>query len=119
MSHQRTLSAQQLPRSGSSNSLNSNTSSAHDDEASDRSESLSSSQDLVNTPPADNRRTRALLAQFYGVGKAADPGKKQADEFNLNNGAFNAEKYVKKLVRDNTLNGLLKKDVDLANRTFV
>ena len=127
--HQRTLSASSghaLPHSQSSTSVASNASSSNapdgDDAPSERSQHEMGAATAEGSPSSDNRRTRALLAQFYGIGKQSSDSKKQqqqADEFNVNSGAFSAPKYVRKLVRENGLNGLMKKDVDIASRTFV
>jgi hypothetical protein len=79
---------------------------------------MSDSNDLTpSQEPAvqPERRKRKILEQFYGTNTSSDKKSKE-NEFNLNSGSFNPEKYVKKLLKEQTLNGLMKKDIDLANQ---
>lgn len=71
-----------------------------------------------NTAAPRPKKNRSALQQFYGTESGQKKGNK-VDETSLNSGSFNSEKYVKKLLKDQTLSGLMSKDVELANRKII
>ncbi len=54
------------------------------------------------------RRKRRALFQHYGISENKE--KKQGDEDNINSGAFNAQKYVHKLLKEKHLEDVISID---------
>lgn len=73
------------------------------------------SPENTRSPQPSKRRTRALLAQYYGVGRR-DKTNTTFDEYNIDSAHFNADKYVDKLIREKHLKELIDRENKLCER---